>query len=428
MNKLAGLVLFGLSTGVITAAGVACSSDPDAAPPKGSSSSSGSTDEDAGVVDEDAGGGEDAGFDVKVPPPSTFPKAINEGGPVIKAPKVVAITFKNDPMAAQIESFTTKMGTSTYWTSVATEYGIGAITAKTPIRVNETAPTSTNLDGIMTWLQNKFTTDAATFGTPDQSTLYAIYYPSGTTISDGSLGTSCQQYGGFHFETSAKGQRIGFAVMPRCNMPGQQDIDTLTVAASHEYYEWATDPFPQSAPAWSGVDADHYIWQRVFLAELGDLCTLPGLGYIKPADLGFTVQRMWSNKLSLAGHHPCAPTPSGETFFTAIPTLEETITNPDVGGTTKGVKVGVGQKKTIPVTIFADGPVSTVNLQVLDIADAYYQRPAEFSYALSKQSAAPGETVQLTITGLTRAQAGYGFILVARSGQKVNLWPGMVVN
>ena len=93
------------------------------------------------------------------------------------------------------------------------------------------------------------------------------------------------------------------------------------------------------------------------------------------------------------------------------------------------MKVGVGQKKTIPVTIYADGPVSgSIDLQVLDIADAYYQQPAEFTYQLSKSRVAPGETVQLTITGASRAQAGFGFLIVSRVGSKVNLWPGMVVN
>jgi hypothetical protein len=425
MNKLAGVALVGFSATILGLAGVACTAEPEATPPKKVTPTADAGEDDAGTPEED-GGTPDSGFVVTPPPPGTFPRAVSQGGPVIKAPKVVAITFKSDPMVTQIESFTSKMATSTFWADTATEYGIGALTVKPPIRLNENAPTTTSFDGIATWLEGKFNTDPA-FGTPDSSTLYAIYYPSGTTISDGALGTSCQNYGGFHYETTAKGQRVGYAVMPRCSMPGQPDLDTLTVTASHEYFEWATDPFPTTSPAWSGVDPDHYIWSRVFLGELGDLCTLPGLDYIRPTDLGFTVQRMWSNKSSTGGHHPCVP--SKETYFTAIPALEENITSPDGAGTTKGVKVGVGQKKTIPVTIYADGPVSgSIDLQVLDIADAYYQQPAEFTYQLSKSRVAPGETVQLTITGASRAQAGFGFLIVSRVGSKVNLWPGMVVN
>lgn len=111
--------------------------------------------------------------------------------------------------------------------------------------------------------------------------------------------------------------------MPRCTIPGASQLDTLTETASHEYFEWATDPFPASDPAWTGVDEDHIAWERLFLGELGDLCVLPGLGTIKPADLGFVVQRQWSNKSSVAGHHPCVPANASVPFFQAIPELPD---------------------------------------------------------------------------------------------------------
>ena len=77
-------------------------------------------------------------------------------------------------------------------------------------------------------------------------------------------------YLGFHYEADIGGKTIGFAVMPRCTISGSSPLDTLTETASHEYFEWATDPFPFSDPAWSGVDDDHIMWEKLFLGELGD--------------------------------------------------------------------------------------------------------------------------------------------------------------
>ena len=368
-------------------------------------------------------------------PPDAFPRAMLQGGPVVKKPKVQVITFKGDTLAPQIEDFSKKMDTSTYWAAMAAEYGIGNLTSKTPIRLNESAPANLSLEDINTFLQKKLDGTDPKFGTPDSDTVYALYYPSGTVINDAQLGKSCQYYLGFHFETAVGSTKIGYAVMPRCHgSPGQTDVDVLTETASHEYFEWASDPFPESDTAWSGVDDDHYMFEKLFLGELGDLCVLPGVPTIKPGDLGYIVQRQWSNKASQAGHAPCVPSDPKQPYFQAIPTLTDEVSfrDPQTNRTrqSKGLIVPVGQSKTMDVLIYSDLPMSTpITVSALDVAQNFKGTDPEFECTLDKTTVLPGDTVKVTVKALTAATQGQGVVLVAKTSKaNVNVWPVLVSN
>jgi hypothetical protein len=378
----------------------------------------------------------DAGPDVEVPPfefkeapPGTFAQAISAGGSVVKAGKLVPIIYTADNQKQAIIDFSAKIATSTYWGAISAEYGVGALTAKTPIILTETAPSTIDDQQIESWLKSRFSTDAARFGVPDSSTLYAIYYPAGTTVTQGG-GQSCESFGGYHFETNVNGTPISYAVMPRCAaFAGLGGVDVTTFASSHEILEWATDPYPETSPAYMDVDRDHAVWSRVFLGELGDLCTQLGDVSTRPADLPFTVQRTWSNASAKAGHHPCAPT-TKVPYFTAFPTKLDPITAYDNFGrqiTTRGLKVAVGESKTIDITLYADGAMAAWDLQVIDITKIY-GLPAEFSYKLSKPKGKPGDTLQLTITGEQQATQGQGFLIVSQSKNESNLFPVWVTN
>ncbi len=334
-------------------------------------------------------------FVFKAAPPGTFAQAVSAGGSVVKTPKIVPIFYANDPQKQIITDFTSKLATSAYWGAITAEYGVGALTAQTPIVLEETAPTAITGDQIDAWLAGKFTSDAARFGAPDSSTLYAIYFPPGTTVSEGSS-TGCMEFGAYHYETSAMGTPISYAVMPRCAaFAGLAGADVTTFAGSHEILEWATDPFPATRPAYNRVDDDHAVWSRVFLGELGDLCTQLGNASFVPADLGVTVQRTWSNASASAGHHPCAPI-TKTPYFTAFPAKSEPIAVTDRFGrhtTTSGVKVGVGQKKTIELTMYSDAAVGSWTVQVVDLT-RLYGVATEFSYELDKAKGTSGDTLQ----------------------------------
>jgi hypothetical protein len=397
-------------------------------------------DPDAGAVEPGATepGPADAGADAttapfvwKPAPPGTFAQAISAGGAVIKAPKLLPIVFAADDQRTLITSFTTKLATSTYWGQISAEYGVGALTAKTPVVVSDVAPATIDDSQIGPWLAAKLTNDKAHFGQPDPQTLYIIYYPTGTTITQGSSDTSCIKFGGYHSQTTVGGTDIGYAVIPRCaGFAGLTEADAITNSSSHEILEWATDPLPMTDPAYMLVDDAHAVWSKAFLGELGDLCAQMGDVSTVPGDLGFAVQRQWSNASAKAGHHPCVPA-ANTPYFTAFPAKLDTIAVTDEYGrsiSTQGFKVGVGQSKTIDLTMYSDGPMASWSVQVMDLTAIRGSGSPEFSYKLNKTKGTAGDTLQLTVTGVSAATEGQGFLLVSQSGGVTNLWPVWVIN
>src|SRR6267154_1646885 len=58
-----------------------------------------------------------------------LPTATSLGGPVLSSPRVQPIFFAGFPYAGEVDRFTAGLSTSTYWSAVAGEYGVGALTA-----------------------------------------------------------------------------------------------------------------------------------------------------------------------------------------------------------------------------------------------------------------------------------------------------------
>lgn len=364
-------------------------------------------------------------------PKPSFPHVLSRGGPVVANPRVVPIVFQDDPLATQIDSFTQKLSTSAYWAGVAKEYGVGAITAAPMITIPEAAPVNITSSQVEAWLKDKLGATPA-FGAPDASTLYAIYYPAGTTITmedAGELGQSCQGYGGYHFEVDVGGKSVGYAVMPRCS-----GIDELTVAGSHEYFEWATDPFPQSKPAYNKLDDAHWAWQAVMIGELSDLCTFMDQDYLRPTELGFEVQRHWSNTLSLAGAFPCAPA-KDVAYTQMIPFPEDEVIVPDYGQYnkyvhTKAVRVAPTKSRTVDVTVYSDKPTSKpLPLHVMSYSDWYKTGESSgFSFSLDTKYAQPGDVVKLTIEAPKTVGYDIAVLMTYTSDHSAHFWPLLVTN
>ena len=369
-------------------------------------------------------------------PSGTFAQAVSFGGSVVKTPKIVPIVFAADASKQQVADFVTKLATTTYWGKISSEYGVGALTAKPAIVLSETAPTSIDDNQIGPWLAAKFSSDAAHFGTPDSSTLYAVFYPDGTTVTQGS-GTSCTEFGGYHFETSAGGKSISYAVIPRCaSFAGFAGSDVITFASSHEVLEWATDPFPQTRPAYRGVDDDHAVWSRVFLGELGDLCTQMGNVSDIPTDLGFTVQRTWSNAAAKLGHDPCVPA-TKDAYFQSAPVLSQSVTftlPASFGGSdvaTKGVTIPVGKSKTIEVDLFSDAATSGAwTVSAVDTISRFTRQAPTLDFAWDRTTGVNGEKLHLTVTVKSAASLVTGahpFSITSTLGKQTVSWPALVV-
>lgn len=369
-------------------------------------------------------------------PHPAAPQIESYGGTVLTTPKVVPIVFSTDPLQTQIADFSKKVGQSSYWKAITSEYGIGALTGSDPVVLTTAPPTDTTDDDIKAFLGTLFDGTHAQLGTtPDPSTIYAIFYPAGTTITIPEWGQSCQGFGGYHFDGNIKGTTVPYAVIPRCDgFFGMSGIDVVTTAASHEYLEAVTDPFASTKPAYSVPDESNYVWAKFPLSELGDMCSFNADAYYTPTDVGYQVQRTWSNAAAAAGHHPCvpAPAPSTQPYFNTVPVLAEDV---DVGfghgqaAPSKGVKIPVGKSKTIELDLFSDAPTSGPWTITATDTSAYYQKGRELSFSFDKNSGVNGEKVHMTITADKPGEdGGSEFIIISKLGKQQTLWVGWVQN
>jgi hypothetical protein len=376
-------------------------------------------------------------------------------GPVLTTPKIYLIFYPGYPYETELQTFAQAIGPSTYWPAVTSEYGVGAITlVKSMELTGQTAPSTISSTQIETWVETQIASGA--FGTPDPQAIYTIVYPQSTVITQPNpvsplLGNlqSCSAFGGYHdnaiVSSDAGGsQNYAYAVIPTCSTV----VNDLTAVMSHEWVEASTDPFPTSSgpftltggpdSAFFNVDSNHLIWAVASSGgEAGDLCQPEGpLIYVTPTDIGNTVQRTWSNLSAAASHDPCVPAPTGSAFFDSAPVLPEMVTfTSSLTGTihTQGITIPVGQSKTIEVDLFSDGDTGGPwTVQADDVLYKDYGSfgvPNSLSFKWDRTQGVNGEKLHLTITVTSAALIGNGhaFMITSTLGQRVAVWPGMIV-
>jgi hypothetical protein len=435
----------------------------------GSSSSNGAVAPDAGAPDaasaQDAGNdAADAAPDVDNGAPSTvypaphpaLPQLVNpQNNPVLTSPKTHLVFYPNDPNEASLQTFAQRMATSTYWATTTSEYGVGPIAYGGTIDLTgQTPPTTIANTDIQTWVASEIQSGA--FGTPDPQGIYTIVYPSSTTITETNPVSallpptdSCVAFGGYHDNASVTLGDAGaptnfaYAVIPTCS----GSVQDLTTAISHEWIEASTDPFLTASGAFTfaggpdaayfSVDGDHSVWALLGGGEAGDLCEPEGSDvYVTPSDLGFEVQRTWSNMLASASHDPCAPDLTATPFFDSAPVLDETVTfTSTLTGTvtSKGVTIPLGQSKTIEVDLFSDadtnGPWTVSASDLLSTYYGSYGLESTMSFAWDRTQGVNGEKLHLTIT-VTSASVvanAHAFMITSTQGARQTVWPGLVV-
>lgn len=375
----------------------------------------------------------DSGAPVDVPYPAPHagaPQVMSSGGAVMSQLTVVPVFFPSDPMQSKVEQFLAQLAASGYWKDTTSEYGVGAITVGASVEVPTAPPATLDDADIKAWIGAQ--ADGAHPGFPkaDASTLFAIFYPQGTSITLDKE-KSCQSFGAYHEESSSGGVAFPYAVMPRCGGGlGLTALDELTVAASHEIIEAATDPFVESDPAYQMTDVDHFLWTYFPGGEVADMCAYEK-EVNQPLVGSFMVPRSWSNKSAKAGHDPCVPAIFGAPYFNASPDFKDTI-KLGLGAqsvSTKGAKVPVGQTKTIDVRLFSDGPTQGPwNVDALDVASLRGQSP-DLELSLDKGSGKNGDVLHLTIKALKTGQYGVSmFILRSSQGMHEHMWYGAVGN
>ena len=392
----------------------------------------GDADTDA-ALDPEAGAEVATRPDVGYPAPHPKPPVVETyGGPVLTAPKVVPIYFGADAFKPQLDGFFAAMPGSSWWKTTTEEYGVGDISIAPAVVLTESAPTNTTSDQIEAWLADKLDGTHPEFPAVDVNNIYLIMYPETTIISQPDFGTSCQNYGGYHFETKTKtGKEIVYSVIPRCtNFASFKGIDAVTTTISHELVEAATDPLAVTDPAYSRVNAEHVIWNVVPLGEVGDMCTYEPQNYPRLV-ANLPVTKIWSNKSAAAGHDPCVPLIPGDVYFNSAPVFPDKVTA-NIYGTkipTKGVQVPNGQSKTIDVQLFSDAPTDDWTIQAVD--GSYFNGGAkELEFDWDKQIGNNGDVLHLTIKRVKNgAFGGSEFVLYSQKGPKTaHLWFGFAGN
>lgn len=315
-------------------------------------------------------------------------------------PHVVPVFFTGDELQPKLEEFLGALASSTYWSAVTAEYGVGALTVGPSIVSSDTPPATD--DALQAWL-------AAQPGA-GPSTLFAVYYP-GTASLEIHGKKSCEYFDGYHHDAkTTAGGAFPFAVIMRC-ASGSKALDALTKSTSHELVEAASDPFYYTRPAFASADHDHAAWTLATVGEVGDMCELESQDGVRLGS--FLAQRSWSNAAAAAGHDPCLPA-LAEPFFAAAPIMLDDVPIDDgTGTTTKGMKVPVGESRTVDIVLHSDAKTAAWRVDAKD-SSALFGGDKELELTLDRQTGVSGDVLHLTIKALRPGAYG-GSVLVLQS-------------
>jgi hypothetical protein len=355
------------------------------------------------------------------------PQALPSGGPVLTTPKVVPVFFANDPLQGRFETFLGQLASSTFWSATTLEYGVGALTVLPSVVAADPAPSEINDDQLSAWLASQADGTHAGWPKADETTVFAVLYPSTTKVTVHGK-SSCAAFDGYHKAgIAAGGGNLLYAVLTRCVSTDAAALDEITVSASHELVEAATDPLYYTAPAFNGTDMDDYVWTVATVGEVSDLCTFEP----QPnAHMGqFLVARSWSNAAATAGHAPCVPADPSP-YFNAAAILPDTV-NLIVNSTpigTRGVHVAVGDMRVVEVVLHSDGATTPWRVEASD-SSSLFGGPKELELSWDTQLGNNGDVLHLTIKALRPGPFG-GSVLLLKSmqGSQGHIWLGFVGN
>jgi hypothetical protein len=290
---------------------------------------------------------------------------------------------------------------------------------------------------ISNWLAGRLNADDAAIPAADDNTLYVVFVPGGKQVDAGG-GDLCQLGLATHEDfllDSAHGSRdVAVAIVPRCTgLPGLGELDAAGYLATGAVVSAATDPYPFNAPAFAGYDDEHVLWGIWGVGEVGGACDWLSSSYgVNVSGLNHPVASIWSNAAALASHDPCAPSAATSPYFAAAPVLD--LVSTSFSGQslmTRGVKIPVGQMKTIEIDLFSDADTGGPwNVKAFD-GQTLLGKPAALSLSLSPSSGINGDKLMLTITSLAAGPGNRATFLLTSSkggGPDRSTWVGVVTN
>jgi len=221
--------------------------------------------------------------------------------------RLVVIVAAGDPMQNDLFAFADAAITSDWYKTVTAEYGVLPPTAPAVHLTGAPLPTVTpalTSDAVAAYVNATLaaTTNAPT---PDGKTLYLVYLPPGVSLENNVL---CKGPGAAAYHLPFGDGGDGFAVVQRCQIGFETQLQQLTVVGSHEIAEAATDTGagwrvaipPSTVPVWMSDPWLEYEDNRV--TENGDLCIDTRI-----LEGGYYYQRAFSNAAAAAGGDPCVP-------------------------------------------------------------------------------------------------------------------------
>ena len=358
-----------------------------------------------------------------------LPTVVSSGGPVLDTPRVQPIYFPDFAFQTDVDTFLAKMAASSYWPTVVKEYGVGDLTIRPSVVSTVSsgaALTDTDIPGLLTQV---FATDGAAVGTPSRDTIYLLLFPSSTTITaQGQMMCGVSAPSGYHTEFAIAGVNIPVVVVPSCpNFAGDNSltgVKALTPTISHEIVESSTDPFTTTSPAYFDVDERHTIWSvAINGGEVADLCENETPDLITPDDIGYPVQRIWSNNAVMAGTGPCVPVPPGEVFFIAVPTLPNQVS----------VSYN-GKQFSVPSLNVAVRASATVNVSMRSENNAFAQWTVG-ALEFHSDSAVPspsgltgqtGQTLRLNVVPNAISSGLFPLIIASATRDAIHFWVGAI--
>jgi hypothetical protein len=329
-----------------------------------------------------------------------MPQVVKFSGPVLMMPKVQTISWASDPQGAVLDGLVQELTTTSFWSITTSEYGVGPLVVQPPQHLPDPLPTTYSDTQFINLIKANTTGASPAWGAVDTNTIYMIAIPSGVPFDDGTGSKCCTDYDGYHNEATIGTTHVPYAVVCTCpgfDGPQETNAQQLTVVASHELVESATDPYFQSRPAYAQSDDDHAVWTVLTQGELADMCELNSDASFIPPDGTFMVQRTWSNAAAKAGKNPCVP--GGEPFAGAQPVLT-TSGVIQYGGawTTKVVKIPVGMTGEVDVQLYTDVPMGPFTVQAFDYNSYYNGGSKLLKLSLDNQIGNNGDTLHLSIT------------------------------
>lgn len=387
----------------------------------------------------DASRGADASGDADAAPgfALALPQVMSGGGAVLAQPRIVPILYASDPMAAQIGQFLSALATSSYWGQATGEYGVGPLSVAPTVVLPDPPPSTIGDKDIQALIAAGVAADGGAWPAPTPGTIYA-YFPSDpvTVTMDGSGGAtlySCTNFGGYHsYVDLGHGTTAEYSVVARCSdYLGLGGLDFVTMAASHEFAEASTDPIGSGCFTVNLAGSGRAITAGG--SEVGDLCKLDPTAPIRPSDVGFLVQRIWSNAAAAAGHDPCVPLPGGDEYVLGVPDLAKTEIYP--GQYVLGLSVPPGSSTTVDVHFYSDTPVAgTWTLAASEPDVPQLPDPAhQLSFFFDRAQGQRGDVVHLTVTRASPSlDAGLvtpaPFVITATLGSVQHWYWGVVGN